>query len=64
MASGPDHRHVARVVDHPVFLFEGGFMFFIDHDQPQILERQEQGGARADHDFGIAQGGGPGPTPR
>ena len=38
----PRHRHIAGMIDNAFFLFESGFMFFINHDQAQIFKRQEQ----------------------
>ncbi len=46
---GAKHRHVAGIVKDTVFLLVGGVVFLIHHDQAKVLERQEKGGARADH---------------
>ena len=54
--AGADDRHVAGVVDDAVFLLEGGLVLLVDHDQAEIGEGQEQGGARADDDRGGALG--------
>ncbi len=56
--AGADHGHVARVVDHAVFLLEGGFVFLVDHHQAEFAEGQEQGGAGADDDARLAIGHG------
>ena len=42
------------MIDHAVFLFEGGIMFLVHHDQAQIRIGQEQGRPRADDDAGPA----------
>ena len=36
------------------FLFVGGLVFFIDHDEAEVFERGEDRAARADHDPGAA----------
>ncbi len=41
---------IARVITRRLFLFVGVFVFFIDNDQAEILERRENGAARPNHD--------------
>ena len=48
------NHHVAGIIDHAIFLFVGGIVFLIHHHQPQIAERQEQGGSCAHHQPHIA----------
>ncbi len=48
------NRHVAGIVQHPVLLLVGGVMFLIDHDQPQVAERQEQRRTRPHHQLRLA----------
>ena len=43
-------RDIARVIARRFFLFVGSFVFFIDDDQAEILQRRENGAARADDD--------------
>ena len=43
------HRHVARIVEDPIFLFVSRIMFFIDNDQPQFLEGQKERRPRPCH---------------
>ena len=50
----PQHRHVAGIIQHPVLLLVGRVMFFIDHDQPKVAERQEQRRPRPHHQLRIA----------
>ena len=38
----PHHRHVARVVDDAIFLFEGTVMFLVHNDQAERGERQKK----------------------
>ncbi len=45
----PHHRHVAGVVVDPVILLEGAVMLLVEHNQPQLVERQEQRRARPEH---------------
>ena len=44
------HRDIAAVIARHVFLLVGVFMLLIHEDQPEIRQRREHGGARADHD--------------
>ena len=61
----PHHGHIARVIDHAFFLFEGGFMFFIHHNQAKIGKRQKQRRTRADqHCCATFSHGAPGNAPR
>ncbi len=46
---GAHHRHVARLIDHAVFLLERGVLLLVDDDEAEIGEGQEQRRARADH---------------
>ena len=41
-------RDIARVIAWRFFLFVGSFVLFIDDDEPEILQRRENGAARAD----------------
>ena len=43
-------RDIARVIARRFLLFVGSLVLFIDDDQSEILERREDGAARADHD--------------
>ena len=45
---------VACVIPRRFLLFVGRLVFFIDNDQPEILQRREHCAARADHDPGAA----------
>ena len=53
-----DHRQVAGVVPQAFLLFIGGVVFFVDDDQPGVLERGEQRRAGAHHDVQFAIAGG------
>ena len=44
---GADDRDVARVIPGRFFLFVSRLMLFIDDDQSEILQRREDGAARA-----------------
>ena len=62
--AGAGHRHVARLVVHPVLLLEAAVVLLVHHDEAEARERQEQGRAGADHDARLAAGGGaPGARP-
>ena len=50
---GPQHGHVARVVQHLFFLFERPLMFLIHHDQAEIRIGQKQCGTRTDDQLRI-----------
>ena len=43
-------RHIARIVDDAVFLLVSLFVFFIDDDEAEFVERQEQSRTRAHDD--------------
>jgi hypothetical protein len=43
-----DEREVAGVVTRRFLLFVGGVVFLVDHDQSEVVERREEGGAGAD----------------
>src|SRR5207253_9449839 len=47
---GANDRHLTRVITGSLALLVARFMFFIDDDRTEILERSEYRGARADHD--------------
>ena len=53
------HRHVARMIGGAVVLLVGALMFFVDHDEAQIAERQKQRRARAGDDAQLAGRGRP-----
>ena len=50
------HRHVAGIVENTLFLLVAAVVFLIDHDQPQLAERQEQRRARAHHKLRLPRG--------
>ncbi len=52
--AGAHYSGIAGVVDHAFFLFEGRIVFFVDHDQAEVGEGQEEGGAGADQDLDLA----------
>ena len=43
-------RDIAGVIARRFLLFVGSFVFFIDNDESEILQRREHRAARADHD--------------
>ena len=47
------------MIADPVFLLECVIVFLVDDNRPQVAEWQEQGGTRADHDFGMSGRDGP-----
>ena len=49
-----DDCNIARVIARRFLLFVGCFVFFIDNDESEILQRREYRAARADHDPGAA----------
>ena len=51
------HGHVAALVVHAVLLLEAGVVLLVDDDQAEVLERQEQRRAGADHDARLPGGG-------
>ncbi len=53
-----DDRQVTGVVSQAFLLFIGGIVFFVDDDQPGVLERGEQRRAGAHHDIQFAVAGG------
>ena len=42
------------MISRRFFLFVSCFVFFIDNDEPEVLQRREDCAARADHDAGAA----------
>ena len=50
------HGDVAGVVVDALLLLETGLVRLVDDDQPEVGERQEQGGARADEHLRLAAG--------
>lgn len=55
--AGAHHGQIAGVVAKTVLLLEGVVMFLIDDDQARVLQRGEDGRARADDDAGTAGAG-------
>ena len=51
---GTDHGEIAALIFGRVFLLVGILVFFIDHDEPEVGEGSEDGGASSDHDPGLA----------
>jgi hypothetical protein len=47
---GAGHGQVAGLVDEALLLLERAVVLLVDHHQPQLAERQEQGRAGPDHD--------------
>ncbi len=45
------HCHIPRIIRYALILLEGGFMFFIHHNQPKIGKGQKQGRTRADNNL-------------
>ena len=45
-----DDCDIAGVISRRFLLFVGRFVFFIDNDESEILQRRENSAARADHD--------------
>lgn len=54
LEGGAEDCYVAGLIAGDVFLFVGGFVFFIDNDETEIRERGEDCGARAYDDAGCA----------
>ena len=50
------HRHIAGMIMHAVFLLVGALMLFVDDDKTEIGERQKQCRAGTRHHFGLARG--------
>src|SRR4051794_29564979 len=48
--------YVAGVVPRGRFLFEGGFVLFVEHDQAEVGRGGEDGAASADNHFDFALG--------
>ncbi len=46
---GAHHRDIARVITGRFLLLVSRFVFFIDHDEPEIFQRRENRAARADY---------------
>ncbi len=60
---GAQHRHVAGVVERAVLLLVGAVVLLVDDDQAEVGEGQEERGAGADDEAGVAGGDrGPGPA--
>ena len=51
---GAQHRHIPRIVKRAILLLVRGVVFLIHHDQPKVAKRQEQRGARADHQLRLS----------
>ena len=50
-ARASDHpaRHVARIIARGGILLVGAFVFLVDHDEPDVRKRREQGASRPHH---------------
>jgi hypothetical protein len=51
---GTDDSQVARVIPRSFFLLVGGLVFLVNDDQPEPLNRGEDGASRSDRDAGSA----------
>ncbi len=60
---GAGQRHVAGVVVDGLLLLEAGIVLLVDDDQAEVDQRQEQGGAGADHDVDRSLGDQPPGSP-
>ena len=49
LESRPNDGHIAGMVARRILLLVGGFVFLIDHDQPEVFERRKNGAPGADH---------------
>ena len=49
-------RHIAAVVHRRLALLKGRLVLLVDHDEPEVGERREDGGARTDNHAGLAEG--------